>query len=245
MGAYQLWFVIICYHHNKILPYKHTWWLIDPYMICRQNLLFSSIKQQQLLLDIFAIPIVSYTWYKDRYVTIHGISKCKSTRSQPEYRSPHGTQCCLCSLVPISQAYLWKHVYKIRKCAWSPIGRWFNCIKSLNLSNYQYSPSDKAGWISHALVILITSFPNNQEVNRHHCSIENPRGKTYQFIEQRTRLTVKAWTMCTQNSTAIPIAIIRFTTDTALSWIPKIAITPCRSHKGRLFESVTTELKRM
>jgi len=25
MGAYQLRFVVICYHHNKFLPYKHTW----------------------------------------------------------------------------------------------------------------------------------------------------------------------------------------------------------------------------
>lgn len=39
-------------------------------------------------------------------------------------------------------------------------------------------------------------------------------------------LTEKAWVMCTQNSTAMPTDMIRFTTDSAFSWIWKTAITP-------------------
>lgn len=43
------------------------------------------------------------------------------------------------------------------------------------------------------------------------------------------RLTKKACVIWTQNSTAIPTDITRLTTDTALSWIFRIAITPCKT----------------
>lgn len=44
--------------------------------------------------------------------------------------------------------------------------------------------------------------------------------------------------MCTQNSTAIPIDIMRFTTETAFSWIPRIAITPCKDLSGILLFNI-------
>lgn len=42
-------------------------------------------------------------------------------------------------------------------------------------------------------------------------------------------LTEKACVICTQNSTAMPTAMTRLTTETAFSWIFRIAITPYRS----------------
>ena len=41
--------------------------------------------------------------------------------------------------------------------------------------------------------------------------------------------TRKACTMCAQNSTAMPRAMVRFTSDTAFNWIPRRYITPSRS----------------
>lgn len=193
------------------------------------------------------IYVVGYTQSKATNITIRDVSKCDNTYSQPEYRSPHGTQCCLCSLAPIPQAYLWTNVYKIiRKCAYCIVTKrqvvQLHKKASLNKSVCQYSPGDKAGWISQVIGII------KWHIDKYHCFLKKttiPYGKTRQFIEQRIRLTVKACTICTQNSTAIPIDIIRFTTDTAFSWIPKIAITPCRSHKGHLFHSVTKVINRI
>ena len=47
-------------------------------------------------------------------------------------------------------------------------------------------------------------------------------------MQSRGKLTEKACVICTQNSTAMPTDIIRLTTETAFSWILRIAITPCR-----------------
>ena len=45
--------------------------------------------------------------------------------------------------------------------------------------------------------------------------------------------TIKACVIWTQNSTAIPTDITRFTTAIALSWIPRMAITPCKTISGQ------------
>lgn len=51
------------------------------------------------------------------------------------------------------------------------------------------------------------------------------------MIVNKTRnLTKKACIICTQNSTAMPTDITRFTTDNAFSWILRIAIIPWRCH---------------
>jgi hypothetical protein len=46
-------------------------------------------------------------------------------------------------------------------------------------------------------------------------------------MENDVMLTEKACVICTQNSTPMPTDMTRLTTETAFSWIFRIAITPC------------------
>lgn len=52
---------------------------------------------------------------------------------------------------------------------------------------------------------------------------------TFKKMDFGMILTENAWVIWTQNSTAIPTDITILTTEIAFNWIPRIAITPCRS----------------
>jgi hypothetical protein len=53
------------------------------------------------------------------------------------------------------------------------------------------------------------------------------------YFQMYNEPTIKACVIWTQNSTAIPIDITRFTTEIALSWIPRMAITPCQQFQDK------------
>ena len=72
------------------------------------------------------------------------------------------------------------------------------------------------------LLMDASTFSNAKETRDAESDIPAPPGNANSPLVEVVEAVVvpKAWTMCAQNSTAIPRAMARLTRETALSWMP-------------------------